>query len=85
MSNTVSAIEARRNLGEILDRAYYKGEETVVERKGKVIARIVPVARKTNLKSLLSFAGVLSKEDAAIIKKSTSLVREESERAIKKL
>lgn len=78
---TVSALEARKNLGEILDRAYYKGEETVVERKGKVIAKIVPATiPKTNLRMILSFAGSLSEEDAEIIKKSVLSGRKTSER-----
>ena len=86
MTKTVSAIEARRNLGELLNRAYYKGEETIVVRKGKTIARIVPpVAKKADINSILSFAGILTKKDADIIKKSVSDSRKKSSRTIKSL
>ena len=86
MTRTVSALEARKNLGEILNRAYYMGEETIVSRKGKMIARIVPpVAKKTNVNSILSFAGILSTKDADIIKKSLKIGREKSSREIKPL
>ncbi len=40
MTKTVSALKARRNLGEFINRAYYKGEETVIEKKGKPVAKI---------------------------------------------
>jgi len=86
MTKTVTALEARKNLGEILNRAYYKGEATIILRKGKTIARIVPPATKeVNLNSILSFAGTLSKEDADIINKSTKTGRENSARPLPKL
>ena len=86
MTKTVTAIQARRNLGEILNRAYYNGEETIVARKGKTIARIVPpYVKKTNVNSILSFAGILSTKDAGIIKKSVKTGREKSSREISSL
>lgn len=40
MTKKVSALKARRNLGELLNRAYYKGEEIIIEKKGKVVAKL---------------------------------------------
>lgn len=40
MVKIVSALKARRNLGEFINRAYYKGEETIIEKKGKPVAKI---------------------------------------------
>ena len=40
MAKVVSALKARRNLGELINRAYYRGEETVIEKKGKPVAKI---------------------------------------------
>jgi len=42
-SNTVSAVQARKQLGELLDKAYYRNESFVVERAGEAKAAIVPI------------------------------------------
>ena len=43
---TVSATELARNLSDILNRIQYKGEEFVVERNGKEIARLRALPRQ---------------------------------------
>lgn len=43
MKRTVSAMEARRRLGELLEGVYYRGDEVVIERAGKVMGVVVPV------------------------------------------
>lgn len=43
MKRTLSAVEARRHLGEILEGVYYRGDEIAVERSGKIMGVIVPV------------------------------------------
>ena len=40
---TVDATIARRQLGTLLDKVYYKRESIVIERKGKPMAKIVPL------------------------------------------
>jgi prevent-host-death family protein len=45
MKRTVSAMEARRRLGELLEGVYYRGDEVVIERAGKRMAVVVPAAR----------------------------------------
>jgi prevent-host-death family protein len=40
MKKSVSAVEARQKLGEILNRVALKGEEIIIERAGKRIARL---------------------------------------------
>jgi prevent-host-death family protein len=42
MKKSVSAVEARQKLGEILNRVALKREEIIVERAGKRIARLLP-------------------------------------------
>ncbi len=51
MKRTVSALEARRRLGEILESVYYRGDEVVIERAGKVMAVIVPAERYQAMES----------------------------------
>jgi len=41
MKRTVTAVEARRNLGELLEQVYYRGDEIVIERAGKPMATLV--------------------------------------------
>jgi prevent-host-death family protein len=45
MKRKISALEARRKLGELLESVYYRGDEVVIERAGKVMAVIVPAER----------------------------------------
>jgi antitoxin (DNA-binding transcriptional repressor) of toxin-antitoxin stability system len=46
MSTTVSAIEARRNLGMLLNRVFLNNEEIIIERSGKKIARLMSCSGK---------------------------------------
>ncbi len=43
MSKSVSAVEARQKLGEILNRVALMREEIIIERAGKKIARLSPI------------------------------------------
>lgn len=43
MSRSVSAVEARQKLGEILNRVALMQEEIIIERAGKKIARLSPM------------------------------------------
>ncbi|HKB16605.1 MAG TPA: type II toxin-antitoxin system prevent-host-death family antitoxin [Planctomycetota bacterium] len=45
MVKTVNALRARKNLGELLEEVYYRGEEFVIERAGKPMAAVVPLSR----------------------------------------
>src|SRR5438094_9895359 len=43
MKRRLSAVEARKKLGEILEGVYYRGDEVIIERAGKPMAVVVPV------------------------------------------
>jgi len=45
VKRTISAMDVRRRLGELLESVYYRGDEVVIERAGKVMAVIVPAER----------------------------------------
>ncbi|MBC2710542.1 MAG: hypothetical protein HGJ94_05960 [Desulfosarcina sp.] len=47
MSESVSAVEARQKLGEILNRVALLREEIIIERAGKKIARLSPIGDST--------------------------------------
>lgn len=42
MKRTLSAVEARQRLGELLEGVYYRGDEVVIERAGKPMAVVIP-------------------------------------------
>ncbi len=42
MKRRLSAVEARKKLGEILEGVYYRGDEVIIERAGKPMAVVVP-------------------------------------------
>lgn len=48
MSQTVSAVEARQKLGEILNRVALRQEEIIIERAGKKIARLLPIENEVS-------------------------------------
>lgn len=45
MKRTVSAMQARQRLGELLEGVYYRGDEVVIERAGKTMGVVIPAGR----------------------------------------
>jgi prevent-host-death family protein len=45
MKRRISAVEARKRLGEILEGVFYRGDEVVIERAGKTMAVVIPAQR----------------------------------------
>lgn len=43
MTKRVNALKARKNLGQLLEEVYYKGDQDVIERAGRPMAAVVPV------------------------------------------
>jgi prevent-host-death family protein len=43
MVKKVTALKARKNLGQLLEEVYYRGDQFVIERAGKPMAAVVPV------------------------------------------
>ncbi len=42
MRRKVSAVDARKRLGELLEGVYYRSDEVVIERAGKPMAVVIP-------------------------------------------
>ena len=45
MTRTISTMEARRQLGDILNRVALRHDQYIIERKGQALAAVVPVER----------------------------------------
>jgi len=43
VTKTVNALKARKNLGQLLEEVYYRGDEYIIERAGRPMAAVVPV------------------------------------------
>lgn len=43
MVKKINALKARKNLGQLLEEVYYKDNQYVIERAGRVMAAVVPV------------------------------------------
>lgn len=67
MINTIAAIKARQNLGDLLNRVSLKHDEFIIERGGRPMAAIIPIEKFEQLqeaaRSFLSYA--LNKSRAA--------------------
>lgn len=48
MSKSITAVEARQKLGELLNRVALRNEEFVIERAGKPLAKISPLDSNRN-------------------------------------
>jgi len=46
MERTVDVTTARRQLGTLLDEVFHKGDSIIIERKGKVLARLAPATKQ---------------------------------------
>ncbi len=45
MTRRINALAARKNLGELLEGVFYRGDEVIVERAGKPMGVIIPLAQ----------------------------------------
>ncbi len=45
MEKKISAMQARRNLGRLLEETYYRGDVFVIQRAAKPVAALVPLAQ----------------------------------------
>ena len=45
MTRTISTLEARRQLGDILNRVALRHDQFIIERKGQPLAAVVPIER----------------------------------------
>ena len=46
MDRVIDVTTARRQFGTLLDEVFHKGDVVIIERKGKALAKIVPLAER---------------------------------------
>lgn len=71
MVKTVSSYEARTNLGELINLAYYQGVEVIVERMGKPMVKITRISDQpissSQKTALAKLAGIWKGRDGDVI------------------
>ncbi|WKZ25298.1 MAG: hypothetical protein QY322_02810 [bacterium] len=77
---TISAYEARKNFGELMNLAYYNDYEIIVEKMGKPMIKIIKVvAPATSSPSrseiMAKYAGVWDKKELKVIEKNAKSFR----------
>lgn len=85
MTKTISAFKARTNLGELLNEVYYKHDTIVIEKSGRPVAKLVPLKEnvaKRDLKTFLSFSGMLDAKAAEDMKKAIREARKRKTRSV---
>lgn len=71
MTKTISAYQARTNLGEILNLVYYKGDTVIIEKMGKPMVKLTKVTttKKKIGKNKKRWAGVWDNKEGRLIEK----------------
>ncbi|EKE04937.1 MAG: hypothetical protein ACD_19C00429G0097 [uncultured bacterium] len=77
---TISAYEARKNFGELMNLAYYNNYEIIVEKMGKPMIKIIKmIASKSNTPSrseiMAKYAGVWDTKELKGIEKNSKSFR----------
>lgn len=77
---TISAYEARKNFGELMNLAYYNNYEIVVEKMGRPMIKIIKIATPINnipsrSEVMAKYSGVWNTNETKGIEKSTKLFR----------
>ena len=76
MTETISTLEVRKRLGDILDRVALRHDQFIIERKGRPLAAVVPVeklerleraARNQLLTAMKEQSGTLSQKEADLL------------------
>lgn len=81
MIKTVSAYEARTNLGELLNLVYYKGDTVIIEKMGKPMVKLTKIDtfKKIVGKGIKNWAGIWNNKDGELIEKYVLDLRKSGE------
>ena len=68
MTEKISTLEMRQRLGDILNRVALRSDQFIIERKGKPMAAVVPVARLEQMEraARLQLLQVLERQPGAL-------------------
>lgn len=83
MRRTLSAMELRQSLGEVLDRVALLRDEYVIERKGRPMAALVPVELLDQIRraARLNLLETLERRPSRISQKAADVLADEAKHA----
>lgn len=84
MVKKMNALSAQKNLGQLLDEVYFKGDQYVIERAGRPMAAVVPLWQlEDRRKRKERFFGMVKEVGRRNKKEKSEVIAGEVEEAIK--
>lgn len=86
MTITVSTMDMRQRLGDILNRVELRQDEYVIERKGRPLAALVPVAKLEQMRKAARgiLLAQLSRPDALLSQRAADALADEAKHRSRK-
>jgi len=86
MTEKISTLEIRQRLGDILNRVALRSDQFIIERKGKPMAAVVPVARLEQMEraARLQLLQVLERQPGALSQAEADRVATEAKHRTRK-
>lgn len=80
MTRTISTLEARRQLGDILNRVALRHDQFIIERKGQPLAAMVPVERLEQMQraAAIHLLDVLERQEASVSQSAADVLANEA-------
>jgi prevent-host-death family protein len=86
MTEKISTLEIRQRLGDILNRVALRSDQFIIERKGKPMAAVVPVARLEQMEraARLQLLQVLERQRGALSQAEADRIATEAKHRTRK-
>jgi len=86
MTEKISTLEIRQRLGDILNRVALRSDQFIIERKGKPMAAVVPVARLEQMEraARLHLLQVLERQPGALSQAEADRIATEAKHRTRK-
>ncbi|MDZ4339861.1 MAG: type II toxin-antitoxin system prevent-host-death family antitoxin [candidate division NC10 bacterium] len=86
MTEKISTLEIRQRLGDILNRVALRSDQFIIERKGKPMAAVVPVARLEQMEraARLQLLQVLERQPGALSQAEADRIATEAKHRTRK-
>ena len=86
MTEKISTLEVRQRLGDILNRVALRNDQFIIERKGKPLAAVVPVARLEQMRraARMHLLKVLERQEGKVSEAQAERIADEAKHRTRK-